>query len=99
MVRGPIGMVSASRIGAGVEPCVHLHDGDAGLAVAGEDGALDRRRAAPARQQRGMDVEAAEARRLEHRLRQDQAIGRDHRGIEAERGEARRFRRARAAPA
>ena len=30
-----------------------------------------------------MDVEAAEPRRVEHRLRQDQAIGRDHRHIRA----------------
>jgi hypothetical protein len=42
---------------AGVEPGVHLHDGDAGLGVAGFDGAVDRRSAAPARQQRGVDVE------------------------------------------
>ena len=33
---------------AGVEPGVHLHDGDAGFRVAGFDGAVDRRRAAPA---------------------------------------------------
>ena len=45
--------------------------------VAGLDRALDRRRAAPARQQRGMDVQAAQARQLEHPLRQDQAVGRD----------------------
>ena len=44
----------------GVEPCLHLHDGHAGHLVAGQDRALDRRRAAPARQQRGVDVEAAE---------------------------------------
>ena len=34
----------------GVETFVHLHDRNPGLAVAGEDRALDRRRAAPARQ-------------------------------------------------
>ena len=46
----------ATRLGqqhvAGVEAGVHLHDGDAGARVAGLDRALDRRGAAPARQQR-----------------------------------------------
>jgi hypothetical protein len=28
-----------------------------------------------------MDVEAAEARQVEHRLRQDQAVGRDHHDV------------------
>ena len=60
-----------------VQPFAHLHDLDAGLAVAGHDGALDRRGAAPARQQRGVDVDAAEPRRLENGLGQDQAIGDD----------------------
>ena len=50
-------------------------------------GALDRRRAAPARQQRGVEIEAAEPRRLEDRLRQDQSIGDDDRdiGVDAQR--------------
>ena len=74
---------------AGIETLVHLHDGDAGLGVAGQDGALDRRRAAPARQQRGMDVEAAEPRRGQDRRRQDQAVGDDHGRIETESGEVR----------
>ena len=76
--RSPAGrsaMRSAQQHRAGIEPLVHLHDGDAGLPVAGEDGALDRRRAAPARQQRGMDVEAAEPRRLQDRA----AAGSGHR--------------------
>ena len=38
-----------------------------------------------------MDVDAAQPRRRQDRLGQDQAIGRDHRGIELERGEARRL--------
>jgi hypothetical protein len=63
---------------AGVQARIHLHDGDAGLGVAGLDGAVDGRRAAPARQQRGVDVEAAQARRVEHPLRQDQAVGGHH---------------------
>ena len=38
-----------------------------------------------------MHVEAAQTRRFEHRLGQDEAVGGDHRGIEAERGEFLRF--------
>jgi hypothetical protein len=51
------------------------------LRVAGLDGAMDRRRAAPARQQRGVDVDAAAARQVEHGLRQDQAVGGHHQQI------------------
>ena len=61
-----------------VESGVHLHDGDARLEVARLDRARDRRRAAPARQQRRVDVEATEARYLEHRRRQDEAVSDDH---------------------
>ena len=78
---GVVGARSATRLaeqhGAGVEAGVHLHDGDAGVVVAGFDRALDRRRAAPARQQRGVDVEAAVARQREQPGRQDQAVGGD----------------------
>ena len=59
----------------GIQAGLHLHQADAGLLVAGFDGALDRRRAAPAGQQRGMHVPAAVLRDVEHRLRQDQAVG------------------------
>ena len=52
---------------AGVEAVVHLHHHHAGLGIAGHDGAVDRRGAAPARQQRGVQVEAAERRRIENR--------------------------------
>ena len=64
--------------GAAVESGFHLHDGDAGLRVARLDRAMDRRRAAPARQQRSMDVDAAARRQVEHGLRQDQAVGGHH---------------------
>jgi hypothetical protein len=36
---------------AGIQPCLHLHDADAGLGIAGENRPLDRCRTAPARQQ------------------------------------------------
>ena len=60
--RGPIGDERWSRIGPGVHPLVEEHRGHAGLRVAGEDRPLDRRRAAVARQQRGVDVDEPEAR-------------------------------------
>ena len=44
---------------AGVEAFVHIHPGDAGLLVAGEDGGVDRRGAAVAREERGVEIEAA----------------------------------------
>ena len=87
VMSGPIGMRSTHRHRAGVEPLVHLHHRDAGLGVARHDRAVDRRGAAPARQQRGVQVEAAERRRVEDRLRQDQAVGDDDRGIGLVRGE------------
>ena len=67
---------------AGVEAFFHAHDHDAGFRIARHDRALDRRGAAPARQQRAMQIEAAELRRIEDRLRQQQSIGDDDRRIE-----------------
>ena len=90
VVRRPIGRRRSSSIGPGVETRVDLHDGDAGFGVAREDGALDRRGAAPARQQRAVDVQAAEPRQIEHRLRQDQPVGDDHEQIRAPIARARR---------
>ena len=73
--------------GAGIQPLFHLHDGDAGLGIPGQEGSLDRPGTAPSRQQRGMDVEAAPPRRSQHGGGQDQAVSRNHRGIQAKRGE------------
>jgi hypothetical protein len=56
---GAMGSAFHEQHVAGVQPSVHLHDGDAGLSVARLDGAVDRRGPAPARQQRGVDVQAA----------------------------------------
>ena len=64
--------------GAGVEAGIHLHDAHAGFSVAGFDGALYRGGTAPARQQRGVDVEAAVRGRVEHGLRQNQPVGGHH---------------------
>jgi hypothetical protein len=63
---------------AGVQAGLHLHQAHAGFGVAGLDRTLDRRRAAPARQQRGMHVPATLGRDGQHGLRQDQAVGHHH---------------------
>ena len=52
---------------------------------------MDGRRAAPARQQRAVDVDAAQHRGIEEALRQDMAVGDDHRGIEIDRPEGLRL--------
>ena len=67
------------RYVAGVEPGIHLHHHHADVGIARHDGAIDRRGAAPARQQRGVQIETTEPRRIENGLRQDHAIG-DHHG-------------------
>ncbi len=66
----------------GVEARVHLHERDPRLAVAFEDRPLDRRRAAPPREQRRVDVDAAVPRPREHVGRQDQAVGGDDEHVE-----------------
>ncbi len=68
---------SLQEDGAGIQGRLHAHEGDAGLAVAGEERALNGRGAAPARQQRGVHIDAAEPRRIEQRLRQNEPVG-DH---------------------
>ena len=79
---------AGQRHGAGIEALVHLHHHHAGLFVAGHDRPLDRRRAAPARQQRGMAVVAAKPRSVQNLLRQQQAVGDDDRDVGIERAKA-----------
>ncbi len=78
--------------GAGVQPLLHLHDRNAGLGVARPDRVLYRRRATPARQQRGMDVQAAVFRRAPAY----RAAGPDHRPRQWQRRRCARQRYARA---
>ena len=78
-------MLGAHR--AGVQPCLHVHDGDPRDIVASQDGALNRCSAAPAGQEGGVNVHAAQTRRIKDRARQDQSIGRDHRHVGVQRGE------------
>ena len=62
-----------------VEPGFHLHDRYTALGIAGSDRALDRRGAAPTRQQRRMNVDAPQSRRLQNSLRKQQSVrGDDH---------------------
>ncbi|HMN59698.1 MAG TPA: hypothetical protein PJ988_05010 [Anaerolinea sp.] len=63
---------------AGVDPGVHLHDGRAGDGVPVQDGGLDGGGSAPARQQRGMHIDAAVAWQVQHVLAQDLAESGHH---------------------
>ena len=72
-----------------VEPGLHLHDAHACFGITRQDRALDRRGAPPAREQRSVNVEAAEPRGVEDWARQDEAVGRDHRNVGAQPGECR----------
>jgi hypothetical protein len=67
-----------------VEALAHPHHLDAGHRVAGHDRPLDRGRAAPAGQQAGVQVEAALAGRIQHRLHQDLAEGDDDGRVEVQ---------------
>ena len=66
---------------ARVQPRIHLHNAHARFLIARFNGALNRRGTPPARQQRGMDIQAAVARRVQHLLRQNQPVGRHHHHI------------------
>ena len=86
---GTDGRSRAQQDRAGIQARVHLHQADAGFGVAGQNGAVDRGRAAPARQQRGVDVDAAEPWGIKHGLRQDQAVSHDHGDIGIQAGKGR----------
>ena len=66
---------------ARVQAGIHLHDGDAGLRVTRLDGPVNGGRAAPARQQGGVNVQAALGWQVEHPLRQDQPISGHNHGL------------------
>ena len=73
----------------GVEPRLHAHDRDAGLAVAADDRPLDRRGAAQLRQQRRVHVVGPEPRQIEQALRQDAPVGDDDEEVGGERRQRR----------
>jgi hypothetical protein len=78
------GIVHADAVAAlqqhrtGVQPFFELHDAHTGFRVSGEDGAMDGSGAAPARQQRPVDVEATQSWQRKHHRGQDEAIGHHH---------------------
>ena len=59
----------------GIQPLIHLHDGNAGLGVTVQHRPLHRSAAAIFRQQRNVQVDAAIAGHFQHGLRQNAAIG------------------------
>ena len=70
---------AAQQDRSGIQAGFHLHDADAGFRIAGEQGALDRRCTAPARQQRSVDIDAAEAQPAEgvtyaHKIEKAEAV-------------------------
>ena len=67
---------------SGIQALLHAHDGDAGDLIAGQQRTLDRGGTAPARQERGMDVEAAQPRHAQQSFGQDQAVGHHHQRID-----------------
>jgi hypothetical protein len=62
---------------AGIEPFIHVHDGDAGFGIAVTDGGLDGGGAAVPGKEGGVDVEAAEAGGIEHGAGEELAVGDD----------------------
>ena len=71
----------------GVQALLHLHQAHPGFGVAGLDRALDRRRAAPARQQARVHVPATVLRDVQDRLRQQHAVGHHHHQVRLQRAQ------------
>ena len=81
-VAGRYRKVFFEQHGAGIQSGIHLHNGNAGIRVSRQQGALDRRRPAPTRQERSVNIETAQARNRKDRRRQDQAIGGNHHDLD-----------------
>jgi hypothetical protein len=62
------------RYRSSIETSIHVHDVNAGLQVAGHNGALDWRSTSPTWQQRSMQVQAPHLRGCQDRDRQYQAV-------------------------
>ena len=65
-----------------IKPRLHAHDGDARDRISRQERSLNGRRAAPARQQRSVNIDAAILGKLEHGGRQNQAVGDHDQGID-----------------
>ena len=70
---------------AGIEPGFHPHDRNTGFFVTSHDCTLNGCGTAPARQERGVNIDTPKRRNIEHGLRQDHAIGDDDDQIRRER--------------
>ncbi len=68
---------------AGIQALVHVHHGNAGFLIAGEDRRLDGGRAAMPGEDRGMQIEAGDARGIEDAFRQDLPVRHYHDEISA----------------
>ncbi len=71
---------------ARVQTRVHLHDGHACLRVSRLNGTVYGRSTTPARQQRRMNVQATQTRRIQSPLRQDQSISGHHHRVSLRKG-------------
>ena len=78
--RADFGLIGQQHV-ARIQAFGHLHGGHAGLLVARDHRPLDRRRTAPARQQRAVHVDAPARRDVEHRFWQQLAVRHDDDGI------------------
>jgi len=72
---------------ASVEAGINAHGGDSGDGFAVRNGPLDRRGAPVFRQQRGVQVDVADRREIEHPLRNDAAVANDDDGVWFQGGE------------
>ena len=70
---------------AGVQSLFHAHHHHAGLAVAGHDRALNGRGSPPSRQQRCVQIETAQSRRLKNGFGENEPVGHHHCCIQTER--------------
>ena len=70
---------------AGIEPLGHIHHRHAARLIARLDGRLDRRGSAPAREERGVQIQAGHPRGLEHGLRQYLAVSHDDNHVRPQR--------------
>ena len=80
-LHGLIGVDGGHGLGddvTGIQLQDHVHDGDAALGIAVEDGPVDGGRATVLGQQRGMDVDAAQLGVVQDLLGEDPAIGGHH---------------------
>ena len=66
---------------AGIQLFNHFHNRNAAFIVSGFNRTLNRRRTAPPRQQRAVNIDAAQRKSLNHGLRQNQPVSSHHRNV------------------